>query len=177
MRKICAWCGKELEPPAGALASDARVSHGVCAECFGFLIRNDRRSLSSFLDRLPVPVLLLNEQRSVILANERARTVFPVAGAAGGTPVAVGNMIECAHARLPQGCGGTVYCAACQVRRSVNLTFESGRPQTDVEAVRDVETGAGEVHQRIRFSTEKLGESVLLRLESPGFQRVDRPGA
>ena len=120
MRKICAWCGKELDPPAGSLPTDPLVSHGICERCFSFLAQTDRRSISTFLNSFMIPVFLVDKQRTVIMANESAWWVFPGVAREPRDQdlVPVGTMIECVYARLHEGRGRTTHCAACQVRSS-----------------------------------------------------------
>jgi nitrogen fixation/metabolism regulation signal transduction histidine kinase len=168
MKRICAWCGKDLEKPSEyAAPADGPISHGICSECVDFLIRNDRQSLAAFLDRLTVPVLLVDARNTVILSNQSARAMFGAGSAANGEGSAplVGTAIECAHARLPMGCGETVHCVACQIRASVRTTQQTGMALKNVEAFREVKSSLGEKRLRVRISTEKLGEAVLLRIE------------
>ena len=168
MRKICAWCGKQLDPPVGALPEDALVSHGICEKCFSFLVQNDRHSITGFLDRFAFPVLLIDDHRTVLMANESARRAFPAAAwrTVPRDPLLIGNVIECAHAGLPEGCGATIHCGACQVRSSVDIAFRTGQSQAGVEAF--LSERSGETRKRIRVSTERLGRTVLLRLEPAG---------
>lgn len=163
MRRVCAWCGEDLDP--GQERADPTITHGICERCnehfFGDL---DLPPLQRFLDRLGAPVLLVDGEGVVRTANRAARRALgkdlpEIAGFPGG------DVFECAHARRPGGCGRTDHCAACTIRNTVRRTHATGEPAAGVEACQEVWT-PGSVHRvRFRISAERVGEVVLLRLD------------
>ncbi|HET6450402.1 MAG TPA: hypothetical protein VFI08_03785, partial [Spirochaetia bacterium] len=170
--------GAQLGQPDPSADDGAAISHGICDECVDFLLGNDRLSLSSFLDSLPMPVVLVDARGGVIMSNQRARRSFACAGGSDAEPcpppadaeegrVLLGQLLECCHAASAQGCGRTVHCASCQIRRSVESTYCTGRRLEYVPAHRDAwGPGGGRNRTYLRISTEKLGHAVLLRIEA-----------
>ena len=73
--------------------------------------------------------------------------------------------MECAYAKLPEGCGNTKHCVACTIRNNVMATFETGRSLRQVPAFLNRIERYG-VHQiRFLISTERVEEVVLLRID------------
>jgi PAS domain-containing protein len=134
MKVICAWCHQELEADSHHESDpQAEISHGICLPCRTYFLLGERPTLDEFLNRLAVPVVVVNAQGEVSLANQRAlkmlgKSLDRVKGFKGG------EAMECAHARLPGGCGNTVHCQACTIRNSVMETFETGRSLQRVPA-------------------------------------------
>jgi PAS domain-containing protein len=117
-----------------------------------------------FLDGLRAPVLLIDENGQVVSANQRAEKLTgkkyeDMHGLPGG------EVFECAYARLPGGCGHTEHCKGCAIRNAVMWTHRSGDSIRELPAYQDIVV-EGEV-QKLRFliSTEKMGRTVLLRVE------------
>ncbi len=77
-----------------------------------------------------------------------------------------GDVFGCIYAHLPEGCGQTMHCSACTVRRTVMETHRTGRSQTRVPA--HMRQGKPEdVHDvELLISTELVGSRVLLRVDS-----------
>jgi PAS domain-containing protein len=162
---ICAWCATELSTSTGNDASaSCEVSHGICDACIDRFFRFDDASVETFLNHLQAPVLLVTANLEVVSANDRALELIgkdrvQIRGHLGG------DAIECAHAKLPGGCGRTMHCKACVVRNSVTETHATGRALKDVPAHMDIDRA--QTTQKVRFliSTEKVEEVVLLRIE------------
>jgi PAS domain-containing protein len=164
VKTVCAWCGKELAAVPEDL-SPAPVSHGICDECAEYFSANRPKPLREFLDRLTDPVLLVDGDGLVLTANRAARQAVgkelrEVEGFRGG------EVMDCAYARLPGGCGHTEHCAACQIRFSVTETFRTGRPQRAVRAYLDVDTPQGARRRHLTITTERRNDCVLLRLDA-----------
>ncbi len=164
MKKVCAWCKADLgETPSDKHPPDA-ISHGICPSCRDRLSHESGEAFSSFLDRLEVPVLLMEQGASVLSANGPAQRLL-------GKPLPDirnrpgGNVIECAYACEPGGCGGTVHCKSCTIRRTVRDTYDTGRAHVKVPAYQDIRTPAAVKQVRYLISTEKVGEYVMLRID------------
>lgn len=162
MRRICAWCQLELSP-SDCEPDDGEVSHGICPECADFFTRG-ALSLSDFLDQLTVPVLALDSQGEVVAANDAARERAGV-GLPTANPVTPGDILECANARLPDGCGHTVHCRACTLRLCVEDTYATGTSHDGVPAINDRVPIDDTQPVRYRVSTRKQGDVVLLRID------------
>lgn len=165
MKKICAWCKTELESVEGG--DPREISHGICPKCAQRLESKlgNPKSLATFLDRIDAPVLLVDGDVVAHSANAAARGALgkelpSIRGRLGG------DLVECVYARLPEGCGQTVHCAACALRITVTATYRDGRPRPE-EVAYLVVLGPDGVPTRTRIviSTEKAGPVVLLRID------------
>ena len=164
MKAICAWCRKEM----GSRGDASGVTHGMCLDCATFLRANKPgRTIRAFLDTLPMPVLAVDAQARVRIVNQRAEAMLgrprsAVEGSLGG------DAMECAYARLPGGCGATVHCKACTIRRTVMATHETGRPQHNIAARQELRTNEGVQTTLFLISTRKYHDLVLLRIDEAG---------
>jgi ferredoxin len=79
-----------------------------------------------------------------------------------------GEVFECVNARLPGGCGKTIHCSACVVRRSVTTTHRTSLPQSMVPATLKRSSPAGPVNVALQITTVKVGEMVMLRIDRMG---------
>ncbi len=165
MRRVCAWCNTPMSDDARAETSGEPITHGICDACAAVFGNPYRRALRDFLDSVAEPILVVDVAGVVITANACARAALgkdlaDMEGFPGG------DVFECVNARLPGGCGRTVHCASCQVRSSVTYTVETGCPLCKVEAYLDVATPRGFQRRRLLISTEKVGVTVLVRLDA-----------
>jgi PAS domain-containing protein len=165
MKVICAWCHQELEAdPEIADDSGSEISHGICSSCGDYFLSGRRPTLDEFLDRLAVPVLVVDAQGTIVLANHYALDILgkdlnKVQGYRGG------DAMECGYARLPGGCGKTEHCKACTIRNSVMETFSTGQSLLRVPAYLNRRTEDGTVRIRFLISTQKVADTVLLRID------------
>lgn len=165
MKIICAWCEKEIGNKLDqAEASNFEISHGICGSCKDYFFSDQARTLDQFLNQLDAPVLMVNPQGEVVLANNQAlqflgKDLASVQGFMGG------DVMECVYAKLPEGCGDTQHCVACTIRDNVMATFKTGKSLRRVPAFLN-RLKRHSVHQ-IRFlvSTERVDEVVLLRID------------
>jgi PAS domain-containing protein len=160
VKVICSYCRKEIgiKKPL----DDDSVSHGICKECIDYYQKQiNGLSLNQYLDRFEIPVFIADDHGRIVAANNMAETMT------GKSPSEIfgllgGEVMECAYARLPEGCGETVHCAACSIRRTVMAAMESGEPQMHVPV---------KLHQEDReiemiISTEKIGSFVRIVIEN-----------
>ena len=78
----------------------------------------------------------------------------------------LGDVIECVNAQTPEGCGRTIHCSGCTIRRMVTATHQDGRPRQSVEADQLVMRAGSVVPVRYSISTQKVGNAVLLIIEN-----------
>jgi transcriptional regulator with PAS, ATPase and Fis domain len=157
---ICAWCNKTL---SAGQPGDA-VSHGICSECAELLVGQRRLTLSQLLDQLDTPVIALDADITAMCANQAAEKILATkADLIKGK--LVGDIFECIHAKTPEGCGRTIHCSGCTIRRMVADTHQDGRPRRSVQADQMVRRNGEFTPVRYRISTKKIGEAVLLTIE------------
>lgn len=166
MIKVCAWCTREIS--GGDDPTNSRVSHGICPDCRDhFFPSEGPPQLAEFLDKLSVPVLVVDNDVRVLAANEKAssllgKEVDRVVGCLGG------DAIECSYARLPGGCGKQIHCRSCTIRRTVLDTYETGASHFDVPACADILNGRTSSQVEFLISTAKSGDYVFLKIVTLG---------
>jgi PAS domain-containing protein len=148
----------------GSRHPDDMVSHGICEECVDNFRFQQGVPLQQYLDSLPVPIFAVDNDVVVQAVNKRAREVF------GKDRSAIeqkrgGNVFECAHARLPEGCGRTVHCSGCAIRRTVMKTYETGEPQSMVPATLHRQTAGRHEVVTMTITTVKVDDVVMLRVD------------
>jgi hypothetical protein len=120
MKTVCAWCGAVIRD------GDPPVSHGICPECRNSFFLRGGVSLQSFIDGFPFPVLVVNSSFEPVGINKSGTESSHLTVEITDTTT-LGNVVECEHSRLPQGCGKTVHCSGCVLRRTLEETNETGR--------------------------------------------------
>jgi PAS domain-containing protein len=161
MKIICAWCGKflgEEEHPKEML------SHGICPDCLRKLDAGDVISLRELIDKLEFPVLVTDGTVAIQRANRTAERAFgrPAHEMENST---LGFAIECVHARAPGECGRMEQCAGCLLRQALMETHDDGQPRHGFYSENDILTPQGTRPRRIRFSTNPVGDAVILAIE------------
>jgi hypothetical protein len=167
MKQVCAWCRNEIGRIASSVYSDSETSHGICENCLDNLTFQKGVPLKHYLDSFPLPILVVDGYAVVKAVNKKA------CDALGKEPREMvqhlgGNVFECAHARLPEGCGGTIHCSGCTIRRAITKTFKTGEPQSKVPAT--LNRGNPDHISAIALSitTVKVGDLVVLRVDTMG---------
>jgi hypothetical protein len=124
MKVICSYCRKDMgekEPLDKKL-----ITHGMCPEC---IEEYDRRwsgvPLEDYLDQFSVPVTAIDDDRRLIAVNQ-AMADFLGKSKRELCGLLAGEALECAHSKLPGGCGRTVHCRSCTIRNSVTITMTTG---------------------------------------------------
>ena len=164
MRRVCAWCGVALTSVSEVIDASQPISHGICTACSqAYLGQIGSSSAQEFLDALGVPVLVVDQDVRVLGASRQAAERL---GKSIATLLALkgGDVIECVNA--PVGCGKTIHCRSCAIRNTVRTTYETGGACSRVVAYPDVELSCERKTLCLEISTEKVGEVVLLRVDS-----------
>ena len=164
MKRICSWCKKPMDDAEEMAPASGLTTHGICPECAEALFSEVGTRVRKILDRINVPVLVINERYEVTGLNESARALLgkhedDLRGQA------CGRVLDCEHASLPEGCGNTEHCPNCQVRAAVRETLTTGRKLHDVPVriVRAAEHGGAPLD--LVVSTERVGSMVLLKVD------------
>ena len=163
MSRTCAWCKAELPTANGEPAHD--ITRCFCPACREFFSAPQTlKPLQQYLDEIGFPILVMDDDVHVLGFNKPARSLL--GSQLEGCPERHGgDVLECAYARLPGGCGNTVHCKACAIRRTVANTHTTGVGQVNVPAYQDIVTPGGVREIRFLISTEKAGDFVLLRID------------
>lgn len=169
MKRVCAWCQRDLGEVAGTSVEEQDVvSHGICEGCVSKVMANSRQGLRELLEQIPSPVFLIDADGRARSANQRAldfvgKSFVDIEAKLGG------EVIECAYSYLEGGCGQTVHCAACTIRNTVMATAETGQAKEKVKAHQLIQTSQGDRLAEIFLSTEKIADWVFLRIDGMTF--------
>jgi len=165
MRRICACCKKDLGEVDSEGGGSAVITHGLCGDCAFHLSARMGMRLREFLQGLGKPVVAVSPDGTIQSTNGQASALLGM-----DLPEIEGHLcgdvFECDHAALPEGCGRTVHCVACTVRKCITETFETGRSCERVPGHLNHTTFDGPDEICFLISTEKLGDLILLRLDS-----------
>jgi hypothetical protein len=140
------------------------VSHGLCPECFPRFVSGTGKPAQEFLDSLPFPVFVINDEQLLVGANCHAREMTSTEFDED-SPALGGEVFQCVHADKPGGCGRTTHCKSCTIRNCVNETATTGKAMRQVEAFMDLGDVIEATQVRFLVTTEKVGEAVLLTVE------------
>lgn len=165
MKLVCAWCGVSIDRPGYGQTLDLNTSHGMCLACSEAIVSQERGvPLQHLLDGIPIPILLIDSNDAVVTMNARACETL---GHKFDTDVtrSLGPVFDCVHSRMPEGCGRTIHCSGCVIRRSAVTTFETGGPQILVPATLSVENPDGISDALLSITTVKGDGVVFLRIE------------
>lgn len=161
---LCTMCSSELPPVWAGKYSERSITGDVCQSCLDQIGSRSGMPLGVFLDQLAVPVLLLDGDCVVQAANKTLERLLDK-DFARISGLAAGLVFECAFAQLPEGCGRTVHCSGCAIRRTVMETFTTGQNQRDVTAYLNREYFTQTQKIQLSISTEKAWNMVLLKVE------------
>ena len=118
-------------------------------------------SLQHYLDGLSVPVLVVDSAFTASIANREAQKII-------GKPLEEitrrmgGEVFNCVHAQTPEGCGRTIHCSACVIRKSVTLIYQTGEPQVMIPATLKQGDPDSPTAVSLIITTVKRGDFVLL---------------
>jgi PAS domain-containing protein len=176
MKRVCAWCKTELSRVDVQAGYENVITHGICENCSTNLLFQMGVELGVFLDSLKLPVVVVDRGGTIVTANHQARTLLrkglsEIAGYKGG------DVFECAYARLPGGCGNTMHCSGCTIRRTVMETHGTGRGFLRVPATLNRNTPGDSEKIKLLISTERIADVVLLRIDELEAQVAAEPVA
>jgi len=164
MKNICACCNKEFGPVSFDFIPDSIITRGICDDCADMVLWPKRSALMDFLDSLGEPVIVVDTLVNATSANTQAckllqKSLSDIVGLKGGV------VFECAFAKLPGGCGNTVHCDGCTIRKTVMDTFQTSKSHLRVPAGLTHGTANNYVEIQCLISTEKVKDVVLLRID------------
>ncbi|HEY6838327.1 MAG TPA: PAS domain-containing protein [Geobacteraceae bacterium] len=162
MTSICAWCKNELTQEEGE--TSVLPFFGMCGNCREmFFPRTGAPKFRRALDRLDVPVLAMDDDTKIVIANDAACHLF------GKEREEIerkrsGDLFACTNTWLPGGCGKAPGCTNCGLREVVKDTYTTGKGHESVHAT--VTCGSpGRSHKlELLLSTMKAGELVVVKM-------------
>jgi hypothetical protein len=127
--------------------------------------------IMEFLDGLGAPVAVVDGDTVLKAANRKLCELVKqdlswLRGKKGG------DVFECAYARLPEGCGQTIHCSACAIRRAITETLNTGIGLDRVPASLQQGAPGRERPVELLVSTERVGSYVLLRVDMLDGRRL-----
>jgi PAS domain-containing protein len=158
---------KDIGVVEGSGQPDTVISHGICLSCADKLKFPHEVSLKQFIDSIPIPLFVVDDDVVVQTVNAKAceflgKEASALQGLRGG------NVLECAYSRRPEGCGKTIHCSGCAIRRAVIRTFETGEPQSMVPATLHHTDLDDPSAIALRITTVKVDGTVFLRVDTIG---------
>jgi len=150
------------------------ISHGICDECAVHFFAEYGVELEAFLNNLGSPVVVIDKTGHVKTANKQARELLQK-DLPNIEDYRTGEVFECAYSKLPEGCGKTIHCNGCTIRRTIADTLRSGKRHLRTPAF--LHRGDPGEPQRIDFfiSTERVDKVVLLRIDNVGGNETTQP--
>lgn len=160
---VCAWCSTRIGNPGSSRMLDSDVSHGLCSECADSLSRqHNGLSLQRQIDNILIPILLIDGQNTVSGMNAKACETL---GWESPFKQALGLVFDCVYAGLPGGCVRSIHCSGCAIRKAVETTFKTGKPQIDIPATLSVDNLDEIADVAFAITTVKRDGVVLLRVK------------
>ena len=165
MKLICAWCGSEIERSGYEQTLDRCVSHVMCPACSqNWLSQEHGVSLQHHIDSISVPILLVDSNNTTLAMNAKASEILGVSGEAiEGSQF--GSVFDCVHSNLAEGCGRSIHCSGCVIRRSVADTYHTGQPQISVPATLSVARSESPADVVFTITTVRNDKVVLMRID------------
>lgn len=168
MSIFCPWCHLVMpdEP-------DGPVTQGICPNCAADL-QLVPEAFDRFLETLRAPVLVVDGQGRVMGTNTTA-AAFVRMEPADMVGKLGGEVLSCANAGLPGGCGHTIHCTGCAIRRAFEHTAKTGEPIRHAIAFAQRRGVDGPLDAIYDVSTERLGPLVLVQIEDVGPDQALSP--
>ena len=164
MKLVCAWCGSAIER-SGYDTPGPDTSHGMCPACSQALAFQEQGvPLQRHIDSVPIPILPVDTNNITLAMNAKASEML--GGNSGATTGSqFGLVFDCVHSRQSEGCGRSIHCSGCVIRRSVADTFTKGKPQIAVPATLNVDSFDRPSNVVLTITTVKNDKFVLMRID------------
>jgi PAS domain-containing protein len=165
VRVICSYCRRVLVADPGSRITD--VSHGMCSPCADHFERLwAGMPLAEYLDGLGSPIVLTDGDGHVLAMNQQLAELLGIERA-GAVGLRGGEAFACVHSRLPEGCGRTVHCRECAIRRAVEEVARTGKPREHVPAYLDRPEGRIDLRISARPGKAGIVQVVIEELGPP----------
>ena len=100
---VCAWCGITMQEGPGP-----DISHGICQSCYSSVLSVRSTSLKDFIEKLPVPVMAVNDLGRAAFSNSKAQAMVGKDAELIQNELG-GDIFECIHSKKSGGCGKTIH--------------------------------------------------------------------
>jgi transcriptional regulator with PAS, ATPase and Fis domain len=164
MKVVCSYCNKNLGDKEPLL--DQAVTHGICKECYEYYKKRwNNYTLKDFLEDYACAVAVVDKEANVLALNSAAEKMFKkdlkvIKGSK------VGDFVECAWAKMPGGCGLSEHCQACTIRKMLNITVSSGKPQPETRAYIWGGSESDKIpRKKVFISTAKEGDLIRIMIK------------
>jgi len=150
----------EVEP-----REDTRATHGICTDCAEHFQKTwSVETLDEYLDTYDYPVIAVDAEERIVGINS---PMTKICGRVRPSTIGYlcGDVLECSSARLAEGCGRTIHCPACAVRRAMKGALESGEVREEHGIF---QARGGQRHLRVQAHPEK----GFIRLEFREYRFV-----
>jgi hypothetical protein len=161
----CSRCETDLADTVPVIPKP--VTPDLCPRCLDYFELREVVDICQYIENLPAPILVVDGENAIRGANTEAckavcRDLPHILRLRGG------DVFECAHARLPGGCGRTVHCSGCTIRRAILDTLSTGTALSKVSVDVLQNTGGSDRKVNFQISTQRMANCVLLQIEG-GF--------
>lgn len=162
MKRVCAWCKKKL---SGSIHDgNELISHGICETCRTLIDMNEI-PINTLIDQFSFPILIVDDNNKILNSNQKASKLLNNFNLGIENPK-VGQILECANSKLPEGCGKTKHCSSCVIRNAIVSTSNNGNSVNNMESSLIQHTDDGGFRRiPISISTQKIGGGIFLRID------------
>ena len=171
MKRSCSICGNDLKDTEGSPPDS--MGGAVCDECARRLLAECGAELGRYLEGLGSPVMLADAGGVIVAASPQALEKLGME-AEDVEGRLCGDVFRCVHASLPGGCGKTVHCRKCGLRRCIVATVGSKKPMSGVPVRLKTGDPDDPTWLGVVVTAEYFSGVVMLRLDEFG-ERAEGP--
>jgi PAS domain-containing protein len=172
MKRHCSLCGHNFGEAEKTSPTVDAMAGAVCDGCARRLLAECGVELGRYLEGLGSPVMLVDPDGVVVAASPQALEKLGM-DASEVEGRLCGDVFRCVNASLPGGCGKTVHCHKCRLRRCVVATIESKAATLNVPVRLKTGDPDDPTWLGIVVSSEYFSGIVLLRIDEFGEQAAD----
>ncbi|MEA3392788.1 MAG: PAS domain-containing protein [Candidatus Marinimicrobia bacterium] len=165
MKRICAWCQTSLGEVSSNIHNEQAITHGICDICLSKLFKDKDVDFIPFLNSLPTPVVLIDDNNNYLSANSHALEILGK-DHQDINKKRIGDVFTCENAHLEGGCGHTNRCGGCQMLQLINDTYEGKDSFDHVPVTLIQKHGNARQELNLELTTEKVNGLVLMRIDS-----------
>jgi PAS domain-containing protein len=147
------------------LHSEDAITHGICKKCMDSLSEKKHIDFFPFLNTIPAPVILIDENNTYIAANNKALQKLGKEKQ-DLSKNRTGDIFVCENAELPGGCGHTENCPGCQMLTLISKTYEERHSFSQVPVSIIRKDGNIKQQLNLELTTENISGMVLMRIDS-----------
>lgn len=164
----CAWCGAPLPPaPDGDSLPSPPGGRHICTLCADTLLQDLGASFDSFMSQRGPAVLVVTRDVHVVDVNPAVEGMIDKDRDSLLGHLA-GDVLGCRVSKRGRTGLDGPSCSECTVLRVVTDTWSTGRPQVRIPATMTVTSRGRPTAVSFVATTAKVGDNVLLRIDSPG---------